>query len=178
MKIIKGRLTKSVKVRLKIGQEVLYSGTIYTARDQAHKRLNEAIRKKKKLPIDLKDAIIYYAGPTPSKFRNKVGSAGPTTSSRMDKFTPVLLNAGVGALIGKGNRSREVVNSIKRNKAIYFLAIGGAGAYLSKRINEAKIVAYKDLGAEAIYKMEVKDFPLIVGLDTKGKNIYKRINRD
>ena len=173
MRIIEGKLTKPVKVKLKIGQEVLYSGTIYTARDQAHKRLNEAIQRKKKLPIDLKGAIIYYTGPTPSKFKNKVGSAGPTTSSRMDKFTPVLLNAGVSALIGKGNRSKEVVDSIRKNRAIYFLAIGGAGAYLSKRIKEAKIVAYKDLGAEAIYKMEVKDFPLIVGVDARGKNIYK-----
>ncbi len=173
MRIIEGKLTKPVKVKLKIGQEVLYSGTIYTARDQAHKRLNEAIQRKKKLPIDLKGAIIYYTGPTPSKFKNKVGSAGPTTSSRMDKFTPVLLNAGGSALIGKGNRSKEVVDSIRKNRAIYFLAIGGAGAYLSKRIKEAKIVAYKDLGAEAIYKMEVKDFPLIVGVDARGKNIYK-----
>jgi fumarate hydratase subunit beta len=173
MRVIKGKLTKSIKIKLKTGQEVLYSGTVYTARDQAHKRLSEAIRKKKKLPIDLKDAIIYYTGPTPSKYRNKVGSAGPTTSSRMDKFTPVLLNAGVGALIGKGNRSAEVVNSIRKNRAVYFLAVGGAGAYLGKRIKEAKIVAYKDLGAEAIYKMEVRDFPLIVGVDSRGKNIYK-----
>ncbi len=174
MKTLKAKLTKSIRTKLRIGQEILYSGTIYTARDQAHKRLVEAIKMKKKLPIDLKDAIIYYCGPAPSKSKTRIGSAGPTTSSRMDKFTPVLLNAGVGALIGKGNRSKEVVDSISRNKAVYFLAIGGAGAYLGKRIKEAKIVAYRELGAEAIYKMEVEDFPLIVGVDARGKNIYNK----
>ena len=174
MKIIKGKLTKSVRIKLKVGQEVLYSGVIYTARDQAHKKLTQVIRKRKQLPIDLKDAIIYYCGPTPSRFKNKVGSAGPTTSSRMDKFTPALLNAGVGALIGKGNRSRKVKDSIRKNKAVYFLAIGGAGAYLSKRIKKAKVIAYKDLGSEAIYELSVEKFPLTVGIDTRGRNIYRR----
>jgi len=172
MKKIIGRLTKSAKIGIRAGQEVLYTGVIYTARDQAHKRLVELIKKKKKLPIDLKDAIIYYCGPTPSRLKNRLGSAGPTTSSRMDSFTPVLLEHGISAMIGKGNRSREVVRSIKENGAVYFVAIGGAGAYLSERIREAKVVAFSDLGAEAIYRLWVVEFPLIVGINLKGKNIY------
>jgi len=174
MKILKNNLTKNVRIKLKVGEEILYSGVLYTARDQAHKRLVESLRTGRKLPIKLKDVIIYYTGPTPSKNKSKVGSAGPTTSSRMDKFTPALLKAGVVGLIGKGDRSRSVVDAIKKNKALYFLAIGGAGAYLGKRIKSAKVVAYRELGAEAIYRLEVEDFPLIVGIDTVGRNIYTR----
>lgn len=173
MKTIIGILDKKIRHRLKAGEEILYTGIIYTARDQAHKKLTEAIQKKKRLPFDLKNAIIYYAGPTPSRYKNKVGSIGPTTASRMDSFTPLLLNKGIAAMIGKGNRSDKVINSIKRNKAIYFLAIGGAGAYLSQRIKKSKVIAYKELGAEAIHKLEVEKFPLIVGIDTKGRNIYE-----
>ena len=174
MKMLKNNLTKNVRTKLKVGEEILYSGVLYTARDQAHKRLVESLRKGRKLPIRLKDIIIYYTGPTPSKNKSKVGSAGPTTSSRMDKFTPILLKAGVAALIGKGDRSRSVIDAIRKNKALYFLAIGGAGAYLGKRIKSAKVVAYRELGAEAIYRLEVENFPLIVGIDTLGRNIYTR----
>lgn len=178
MKLIKGKLTKKIISSLRAGEEVLYSGTVYTARDQAHKKLAEAIIKKKKPPIDLNDAVIYYTGPTPSREKNKVGSAGPTTSSRMDRFTPFLLDKGVGALIGKGARSDKIARAIKKNKAVYFLAPGGAGAYLSKRIKEAKVAAYADLGAEAIHRFEVEDFPLIVGIDSKGKDVYKKIKTE
>lgn len=165
-------LTSDVRLKLKAGQDVLFSGILYTARDQAHKRLVESLTKKRSLPIDLEDAVIYYTGPTPSRNKNKVGSAGPTTSSRMDKFTPVLLNAGVKGLIGKGDRDKSVIDAIRHNKAVYFIAIGGAGAYLSKCIKKAKVIAYKELGAEAIHRLEVKDFPLIVAVDSKGNNIY------
>jgi len=172
MKSIKGQLNKALRAELRTGQEVLYTGTIYTARDQAHKRLAELVKKKKKLPIGLKDAIIYYCGPTPSRFKNRLGSAGPTTSLRMDKFTPSLLRHGVGAFIGKGNRSKEVVRAIKEHSALYFIAVGGAGAYLSRRIKKAKAIAFTDLGPEAIYRLEVREFPLTVAIDAKGKNIY------
>ncbi|NQT23059.1 MAG: fumarate hydratase C-terminal domain-containing protein [Candidatus Omnitrophica bacterium] len=172
MKSIKGQFSKALRAGLRMGQEILYTGTIYTARDQAHKRLAELIKKKKRLPIDLKDAIIYYCGPTPSKFKNKLGSAGPTTSLRMDKFTPLLLRHGVGAFIGKGNRSKEVVKAIKKHSALYFIAVGGAGAYLSRRIKKAKAIAFTDLGPEAIYRLEVREFPLTVAIDVRGKNIY------
>jgi len=155
-----------------VGQEVLYSGVLYTARDQAHRRLADVLERGKKPPIDLKDAIIYYTGPTPSWKKNMVGSVGPTTSSRMDAFTPILLKAGVGALIGKGNRSGDVVREIKRRGAVYFLAIGGAGAYLHKTIRSAEVVAYKEMGAEAIHKLVVERFPLIVGVDARGNDIY------
>jgi len=170
-----GRPTKEIRRYLKAGQNVLYTGSIYTARDQAHKRLLDAIKKKKKLPIDLKDAIIYYTGPTPSRRKNRVGSAGPTTSSRMDKFTPELLRHGVAALIGKGDRSLEVVKAIKKNHAVYFVAVGGAGAYLSERIIHAYPVCYKDLGSEAIFHMDVEDFPLIVAVDAHGNNIFDNL---
>lgn len=160
--------------KLKAGNEVLFSGTIYTARDQAHQRLVEAIRKRKKLPIDLKGAIIYYCGPTATPRGKVIGSCGPTTSSRMDEFTPALLKAGLLATIGKGARSQEVIQAIKKYKSAYFLTYAGCGALLSRYVKSAKAVAYKDLGPEAIYKLEVRDFPLIVGIDSRGKDIYKR----
>lgn len=160
--------------KLKIGQEVFLSGPLYVARDMAHKRLAEAIQKKKGLPFDLKGATIYYAGPTDIPKNKIFGSCGPTTSSRMDEFTPLLLNAGIKAMIGKGTRSEFVRRAIKKFSAVYFLAIGGAGAYLSKKIKKAKILAYKDLGPEAIYYLEVKDFPVIVGIDSRGNDIYKK----
>lgn len=171
------KITNSVSVRLdsrrlKIGEQVLLSGVVYTARDQAHKRLVGAIKNGKRLPIDLKGAIIYYCGPTKAPKGKAIGSAGPTTSSRMDIFTPVLLKAGLKGMIGKGRRSPEVIKAIKKYKAIYFLAIGGAGALLSQHIEEAWPVAYYDLGPEAIYKLIVKDFPVIVGIDCKGNDIY------
>jgi len=157
---------------LKVGEQFSFSGIIYTARDQAHKRLVEAIKKKKKLPFDLKGAIIYYCGPTKTPRGKVIGACGPTTSSRMDEFTPVLLKAGVLAMIGKGRRSPEVVKWIKKFKGVYFLTYAGCGAFLAQYIQEASIVAYEDLGPEAIYKLKVKNFPLIVGIDSRGRSIY------
>lgn len=159
---------------LKAGDEISYTGKLYTARDQAHKRLVEAIRAGKRLPIDLKGQIIYYCGPARSPKRRIIGSCGPTTSSRMDEFTPALLKAGVKAMIGKGIRSQEVINAIKKHRAVYFLAYSGCGALLSQYVREKKLAAYRDLGPEAIYELQVKDFPLIVAVDSKGANIYER----
>ena len=172
MRKIKTPLTKKIRSKLKCGEEVLLTGTIYTARDAAHKRLRDLILGKKKLPLSLKDAVIYYAGPTPERNDGLFGSCGPTTSSRMDKFTRLLLEKGLGAMIGKGRRSEEIQKLVKRYKSMYFLTIGGAGAYLAKRITAKKTQAFKDLGPEAIFKLEVKNFPVIVGIDTKGKSIY------
>jgi fumarate hydratase subunit beta len=157
---------------LKAGDRLNFSGVIYTARDQAHKRLVEAIKGRKKLPIDLKGAVIYYCGPTKTPKGKIIGSCGPTTSSRMDEFTPALLKAGLKGMIGKGSRSKEVIRAIKKYKAVYFLAYAGCGALISKYVKKVRPVAYKDLGPEAILKLEVKDFPLIVGIDSKGGNIY------
>lgn len=172
MKRITTPLTKLVRAELKCGERVLLSGTIYTARDAAHERLAHLIAQKKKLPFDVKNSVIYYAGPTPKRKDGLPGSCGPTTSSRMDKSTPVLLKMGLGATIGKGRRSDQVKKLTKRHKAIYFLTIGGAGAYLAKKIKSSEVLAFKDLGPEAIYKLEVEDFPLFVGVDSKGKDIY------
>lgn len=157
---------------LKAGEMVLFKGPIYTARDMAHKRLAEAFIKGRKLPIDLKGQIIYYCGPTATPKGKIIGSCGPTTSSRMDVFTPVLLKAGLLGMIGKGARSKETITAIKKYRGVYFLTYAGCGALLSKYVKSAKIVAYKELGPEAIYKLEVKDFPLIVGIDTKGRSVY------
>lgn len=158
--------------KLKIGDEVLFSGIIYTARDQAHKKLIEAIKNKTKISLDLKGKIIYYCGPTKTPKGKAVGSCGPTTSSRMDGFTSELLRFGIAAIIGKGSRSDLTVKAIKENKAVYFLTYAGCGALLSKHVKKNKVVAYSDLGPEAIYELEVEDFPLIVGIDSKGRNIY------
>ncbi len=157
---------------LKVGEKILLNGIIYTARDQAHKRLVEVIRRGKKLPIDLKGAIIYYCGPTARPKGKIIGSCGPTTSSRMDEFTPALLKAGVKGMIGKGSRAKEVLGAIKKYKAVYFLTYAGCGALLARYVNKATPVAYRDLGPEAILKLEVKDFPLIIGIDSKGRSIY------
>jgi fumarate hydratase subunit beta len=157
---------------LQVGDRVLLTGIIYTARDQAHKRLIEAINKNKKIPIDLKGQIIYYCGPTVTPRGRAIGSCGPTTSSRMDEFTPALLKKGILAMIGKGRRSRQAIQAIKRYQAVYFLTYAGCGALLSKYVKKNEPVAYQDLGPEAICKLEVRDFPLIVGVDTKGRSIY------
>ncbi len=149
----------------------MLDGYVYTARDQTHLRLIKEIARKK-MPFDLKGQVIYYAGPTPTPKGKVIGSCGPTTSSRMDDFTPALLKAGLKGMIGKGRRSEEVRRAIKKYKAVYFLTIAGAGAYLSKRIVETKPIAYKDLGAEAIYRLKVKNFPAIVGIDSKGRSLY------
>ncbi len=159
---------------LKAGEELLLSGTIYTARDQAHKRLAEVIKKGAHLPIELKNAVIYYCGPTQRPKGKVIGSCGPTTSSRMDAFTPLLLAKGLRAMIGKGSRGQDVRNAIKKHKGIYFLTYAGCGALLSKFVKRAQVVAYGDLGPEAILKLEVKDFPLIVAVDSKGRSIYAK----
>ena len=174
MKRINKLLDKNVIANLKTGDKVLLTGTVYTARDQAHKRLVEAVKQGRKLPIPLKGQIIYYCGPTPPQKGKIIGSCGPTTSSRMDEFSPILLKAGLKGMIGKGSRSKEVVSAIKKYKGVYFLTYAGCGALLSKYVKSAKAIAYKDLGPEAIYKLEVKDFPLIVGIDVRGNDIYKR----
>lgn len=168
MKIIKTPLEKDKIKNLKAGDAVTLDGVIYTARDQAHKRLVQA----KKAPFKLKGAVIYYCGPTPAARGKVIGSAGPTTSRRMDEFTPALLGRGLLGMIGKGSRSKEVIQAIKKYKGVYFLTYSGCGALLSKYIKKKEPVAYADLGPEAIYKLEVKDFPLIVGIDTKGRSIY------
>jgi fumarate hydratase subunit beta len=157
---------------LSAGEEISLTGVIYAARDQAHKRLVEALKQGKKLPIDLKGAVIYYCGPAKTPPGKVIGACGPTTSSRMDEFTPALLNAGVKATIGKGGRSAETAAAIKKHKAIYFLTYAGCGALLAGFVKEARPVAYPDLGPEAIYRLEVEKFPLIVAIDATGRNIY------
>ena len=163
---------------LKAGTELSFTGVIYTARDQAHKRLVETIKKRKRLPFDLKGQIVYYSGPTPAPEGKIIGSCGPTTSSRMDGFTPILLRFGLKGMVGKGSRSKRVVSAIKKYKAVYFLTYSGCGALLSKYIKGKKLIAYRDLGPEAIYRLEVKDFPLIVGIDSRGRSVYQIRRRD
>lgn len=163
---------KEIK-QLKSGDSVYITGTIYTARDAAHKRMYESLQKGEDLPIDIKNNIIYYMGPSPAREGRPIGSAGPTTASRMDKYTPVLLDLGLGGMIGKGKRSGAVIDAIVKNESIYFAAIGGAGALLSKAIKSSEIVAYEDLGTEAIRKLEVENFPVIVVIDSEGRNLYE-----
>lgn len=158
--------------QLKVGREIKFSGIIYTARDQAHKRMVEAIKAHKRLPFQLKGAIIYYCGPTRTPKGKIIGACGPTTSVRMDAFTPLLLSCGLAGMIGKGARSIEVKDAIKKYRGVYFLTYAGCGALLSKFVLSAKIIAYPDLGPEAIRELVVKDFPLIVALDAKGGDIY------
>ena len=158
---------------LKAGDSVLITGTIYTARDAAHKRLVDLLDKGEKLPFDVKDQIIYYVGPTPAKPGQALGSAGPTTSYRMDPYAPRLLDIGLKGMIGKGLRSEEVIKAIKRNKGVYFGAIGGAAALISKSIKKAELIAYEDLGSEAIRKLEVENLPVIVVIDSEGNNLYE-----
>lgn len=158
---------------LRSGDMVYLTGTIYTARDAAHKRMQEALDNNESLPFDIKDQIIYYMGPSPAREGRPIGSAGPTTASRMDKYTPLLLDMGLRGMIGKGKRSLEVQEAIVRNKGVYLAAIGGAGALLSKAILKSEVVAYEDLGTEAIRRLEVKDFPAIVVIDSLGNNLYE-----
>ncbi|ERN51303.1 Fe-S-containing hydro-lyase [Alkalihalophilus marmarensis] len=166
-------LTNEKIISLKAGDNLLLSGDIYTARDMAHKRMYEMLERGEKLPITLENQVIYYVGPTPAKPNALIGSAGPTTSSRMDKYTPCLLNKGLKGMIGKGYRSREVVGAIKENKAVYFVAIGGLGALIAKTIKSVEVVAFEDLGTEAIRKLTVKDFPVVVINDAFGNDWYK-----
>nr|WP_297707595.1 Fe-S-containing hydro-lyase [uncultured Butyrivibrio sp.] len=167
-------MSKEDLKNLKSGDMVYISGTIYTARDAAHKRMSEALNDGKELPIELEGNVIYYMGPSPAREGRPIGSAGPTTASRMDKYTPRLLDLGLNAMIGKGKRSPEVIDAIVRNGAVYFAAIGGAGALLSKSIVESEVVAYEDLGTEAIRKLKVENFPAIVVIDSQGNNLYEK----
>ena len=158
---------------LRAGDYVYITGTIYTARDAAHLRMDEALNRGEKLPVSLENNIIYYMGPSPAREGRPIGSAGPTTASRMDKYAPRLLDLGLKGMIGKGKRSQAVKEAIIRNKAVYFAAVGGAGALLSKSILSSEVVAYDDLGTEAIRRLEVKDFPVIVVIDSEGNNLYE-----
>lgn len=155
------------------GDYVYLTGTIYTARDAAHKRMYDALAKGEKLPLDIKGNVIYYMGPSPAREGRPIGSAGPTTASRMDKYAPQLLDLGLAGMIGKGKRTEAVKEAIIRNNAVYFAAVGGAGALLSKSIVKAEVIAYDDLGTEAIRKLEVVDFPAVVVIDTEGNNLYE-----
>ena len=172
-KRISAPLTDEVVEDLKIGDNVLITGTIYTARDAAHKRLVELVDKGEKLPFDVKGQIIYFVGPTPARPGEVIGSAGPTTSYRMNIYTPRLIAVGQKGMIGKGEMGPEVVEAMKKHKAVYMAAVGGAGALISRAITASEVVAYDDLGAEAIHKLTVKDFPVIVALDCHGGNLFK-----
>ena len=172
-KHITAPITKETAKSLHAGDYVYVTGTIYTARDAAHKRMDEALDRGEELPIDIKNQAIYYMGPSPAREGRPIGSAGPTTASRMDKYAPALLDLGLRGMIGKGRRSEDVKEAIVRNKAVYFAAVGGAGALLSKSILRSEVIAYDDLGTEAIRKLEVKDFPVIVVIDPEGNNLYE-----
>lgn len=160
---------------LRAGDYVYITGTVYTARDAAHKRMEETLNHGNTLPMELKDNVIYYMGPSPARQGRPIGSAGPTTASRMDKYTPRLLDLGLKGMIGKGKRTPEVVKAIVRNQAVYFAAVGGAGALLSKCILESQVIAYEDLGTEAIRKLTVKDLPAVVVIDSQGNNLYEQV---
>lgn len=171
--LVKTSDIKQAAESLHAGDTIYLSGTIYTARDAAHKRLNEMLDRGEQLPISLEDAIIYYAGPTPAPEGLPIGSCGPTTSSRMDIFTPRFLDLGLKAMIGKGNRSAAVQEAIRRNKAVYFCAIGGAGALAAQSIRSLRVVAFEDLGCESIKELKIENFPLIVGIDAQGGTLFR-----
>jgi fumarate hydratase subunit beta len=175
MRIINAPLDRESIRTLKAGDQVLLNGVIYTARDQAHSRLVDAIRAGKKLPIELSGQVIYFCGPTKARPGEPIGSCGPTTSRRMDQFSPVLLKAGLSGMIGKGSRSDAVIDAMIKYRGVYFLAYAGCGALIHQYIKSARVAAYADLGPEAIYRLEVQDFPLIVGADSAGRSIYKRL---
>ncbi len=166
-------LTAEKTEGLKAGDYVYLTGIIYTARDAAHKRMYETMRQGNSIPFELKDNIVYYLGPTPEREGQVIGSAGPTTSSRMDKYTPLLLDNGLKGMIGKGKRNKDVIEAMIKNKAVYFAAVGGAGALLSKKIKTSRVIAYDDLGTEAIRELYVEDFPVIVVIDCEGNNLYE-----
>ena len=172
-KHIKAPITKEVSRSLHAGDYVYITGTLYTARDAAHKRMDEALSNGENLPINIENQVIYYMGPSPAREGRPIGSAGPTTASRMDKYAPRLLDLGLSAMIGKGKRSKEVLDAVVRNESVYFAAVGGAGALLSKCIKSSEVVAYDDLGTEAIRKLEVENFPVIVVADCEGNNLYE-----
>ena len=160
--------------KLKKGDRVYLSGTIYTARDAAHKKIAALLNENKPLPFKLRDSIIYYAGPTPAKNNLAIGSIGPTTSSRMDVFTPLLLDNGLKAMIGKGGRSEDVISSMVKNKAVYFAAVGGAGALYSGAVTNCEVIAFSELGCESVKRLTIKDFPVTVAIDSKGKSLFER----
>lgn len=172
-KYIETPLTEEKVRDLKAGDYVYISGTVYTARDAAHKRMTEGMEQGEALPFDVKDQVIYYLGPTPNREGQVIGSAGPTTSSRMDKYTPALLNEGLKGMIGKGRRSQDVIDSMKDNTAVYFAAVGGAGALLSKCIKKSEVIAYDDLGTEAVRRLEVENLPVITVIDCGGNDLYE-----
>lgn len=172
-KRIQAPIRKEDARELRAGDYVYITGTIYTARDAAHKRMQETLDAGEQLPMEIEGTVIYYMGPSPAREGRPIGSAGPTTSSRMDKYAPKLLDIGLGAMIGKGKRNQAVLDAIVRNEAVYFAAVGGAGALLSKCIIKSEVIAYEELGAEAIRKLEVKDFPVVVVVDSKGNNLYE-----
>ena len=167
-------LTEELAKTLKAGDEVLLTGTIYTSRDAGHKRMCEALEKGEEIPFDPKDATIYYVGPTPAKPGQVIGSAGPTTSGRMDAYAPKMMSVGARGMIGKGARLPEVIDAMKKYNGVYFGAIGGAGALLAKCIKKAELIAYEDLGAEALRKLYVEDMPLVVIIDSEGNNLYEQ----
>lgn len=171
-------LSREEARKLRAGDSCLISGVIYTARDAAHKRLCDLVAKGEELPVDLKDAVIYFVGPTPSKPGQAIGSAGPTTSYRMDAYSPTLISLGQTGMIGKGKRGEEVIQAMKEHGAVYFGAIGGCGALLGKCVKSAEIVAYEDLGAEAIRRLVVEDFPAVVVIDSEGNNLYESGRRN
>ena len=164
---------KEEAVKLRAGDYVYLSGILYTARDAAHKRMQEALQENGELPFDLENNVIYYMGPSPAREGRPIGSAGPTTASRMDKYTPALLDLGLRGMIGKGKRSAAVIEATIRNRAVYFAAVGGAGALLSRSVISSETIAYDDLGTEAIRRLEVRDFPVIVVIDSEGNNLYE-----
>lgn len=165
-------ITENKRITLNVGDEVLITGTIYTARDAAHKNLVNAFENNENIPFDLLDQVIYYVGPTPAKTNQAIGSCGPTSSYRMDKFSPRLMDEGLNVMIGKGERTLELAKEVKKHKALYLVAIGGIGALLSKTVIKSEVIAYPELGAEAIRKLEVVDFPAIVAIDSKGNTIF------
>lgn len=177
-KYIKVPLSEADAKALRAGDYVYLSGTIYTARDAAHKRMYEALEQGENLPIEMNNNVIYYMGPSPAREGRAIGSAGPTTSSRMDKYAPSLLDLGLKGMIGKGKRSQAVKDAIVRNGAVYFAAVGGAGALLSRSIIASEVIAYDDLGTEAIRKLTVKEFPVIVVIDSEGHDLYETAMRD
>lgn len=170
-------ITREMARTIKSGESCLLSGVIYTARDAAHKRLVELLEKGEKLPFDIENATIYYVGPTPAKPNQVIGSAGPTTSYRMDAYSPALIAAGETGMIGKGKRGADVVEAMKKHGAVYFAAIGGAGALLSSCIKSAEVVCYEDLGAEAVRRLVVEDLPVVAVIDSEGNNLYENGRR-
>lgn len=170
---IKAPISDEDAVSVRVGDYVYITGTIYTARDAAHKRMADSLAAGDRLPFDMKNNIIYYMGPSPARQGMAIGSAGPTTASRMDKYAPDLLDRGLKGMIGKGKRSQSVKDAIVRNKAVYFAAVGGAGALLSKCIKKSTVIAYDDLGTEAVRELEVENFPVIVVIDSEGNNLYE-----